>query len=100
MRNRIPLSATIIVISKRKQNFHSLPTQRNKNAASYTYTKYEVLGTKRRKKSSPMLDFLTRDFVFCFRMSDRKFIRTVVLNVFLLLPFLIFTSMFPAFVCK
>lgn len=39
-------------------------------------------------------------FVFCFRMSDRKFIRTVVLNVFLLMPFLAFSSLFPAFVCK
>lgn len=44
-----------MVISKRKQKFYSLPTQRNKNAASYTYTKYEVLGTERRK-SSTMLD--------------------------------------------
>lgn len=45
-----------MVISKRKQKFYSLPTQRNKNAASYTYTKYEVLGTERRRKSSTMLD--------------------------------------------
>lgn len=37
-----------------------LPTQRNKNAASYTYTKYKALGTKRRRESSTVLAFLTR----------------------------------------